>query len=308
MTGWGRYVVVPLVTGTLVACGAVEAVQTSKTFELLGLAPDEPCVVTKREGRRLAGSYLRQVAASEGSDVFFVTGKTSRKGLPRNLNFSDLTVRRIRPTDDGPLEGSRRSVAKPIEGLGVDGQLPAAYTMSYRAERIDYEGPVVVGPSPTGFEIPTSGRIVYSGDVQLTLATSPGDGATSYKTEMAKFTAIIGYGSQQASFKIDTSGTDLPFAGVQWSRLGICGTRVTSSGMGQVLFVQPDGGRQVPFQSGRDQTPIRALLESSQFAREDRPGPPDSFGGTFIVAGDTGTLTGVFIAIQPEIEGNPEPL
>ncbi|MBW4706651.1 hypothetical protein KX928_02515 [Roseobacter sp. YSTF-M11] len=304
----GAYLLVPLLSGALVACGAVEAVQTSKTFELLGLAPDEPCVVTKREGRRLAGSYLRQVSASEGSDVFFVTGKTSRKGLPRNLNFNDQTLRRIRPTEDGPLEGSRRSVAKPIEGLGIKGELPAAYTMSYRAERIDYEGPVVVGPSPTSFEIPTSGRIVYSGDVQLTLATSPGDGATSFKSTKAKFTAIIGYGSQQASLRIDTSAADFPFDGVQWTRLGICGTRVTSSGQGQVLFVQPDGSRQVPFQSSRAVTPIRALLESSQFARTDRPGPPDSFGGTFIVAGDTGTLTGVFIATQPEIEGTPEPL
>lgn len=297
-----------LLAGVLAGCGAAEAVQNSKTFELLGLAPDDPCVVTKREGRRLAGSYLRQVAASQGSDVFFVTGKTSRKGLPRNLVFNDQTLRRIRPTEDGPLEGARRSVATPIAGLGTEGQLPAAYTMAYRAERINYTGPVVVGPSPTGFEIPTTGRAIYSGDVQLTLTTSPAEGAPVTTVKMARFTADIGYGSQQARFSVDAAGAGLPFDGVQWSRLGLCGTRVTSSGQGQVLFVQPDGARLVPFQAGRAASPIRALLESSQFASADRPGPPDSFGGTFVIAGDVGTLSGVFIATQPESEGNTDPL
>ncbi len=297
----------PLAFGLLAGCGAVEAVQTSKTFELLGLAPDDPCVVTRREGKRLAGSYLRQVSASEGGDVFFVAGKTSRQGLPRNLEFNDLTVRRIRPTGEGPLEGARRSVATPISGLGIAGELPAAYTLSYRAERIDYDGPVVVGPSPTGFEIPTTGQVIYEGDVQLTLTAATEDGTTETVT-LAKFIAEIGYGSQQARFSIDTSGAGLPFDGVQWSRLGICGTRVTSSGQGQVLFLQPDGARLVPFQGGRDATPIRALLESSQFASDDRPGPPDSYGGTFVIAGDIGTLTGVFIATQSKSEVNTDPL
>ncbi|WP_300056535.1 hypothetical protein [uncultured Roseobacter sp.] len=296
-----------LAFGLLAGCGAVEAVQTSKTFELLGLAPDDPCVVTRREGKRLAGSYLRQASASEGSEVFFVTGKSSRQGLPRNLEFNDLTVRRIRPTGEGPLEGARRSVATPIQGIGVSGALPAAYTLAYRAERIDYEGPVVVGPSPTGFEIPTTGQVVYEGDVQLTLTTATAEGTTE-TVQLAKFITEIGYGSQQARFSIDTSGAGLPFDGVQWSRLGICGTRVTSSGQGQVLFVAADGSRTVPFQAGRDATPIRALLESSQFASEDRPGPPDSYGGTFVIAGDIGTLTGVFIATQSKSEVNTDPL
>lgn len=292
----------------LSGCGAVEAVQTSKTFELLGLAPDEPCVVTKREGRRLVGSYLRQPTASAGSDVFFVTGKESRKGLPRNLEFNDQTVRRIRPTDDGPLEGARRSVATPIKGLGAAGALPAAYNITYRSERIDYEGPAVVGPSPTGFEIPTTGQVIYEGNVQLTLTAASDEGAPVTTVKMAKFTANIGYGSQQARFKVDASGTGLPFEGVQWSRLGICGSRITSSGQGQVFFVQPDGSRLVPFQAGREVTPLRALLESSQFASGDRPGPPDSFGGTFVISGDVGTLAGVFIATQPKGAGNTDPL
>ena len=297
-----------LLVTALAGGGAVEAVQTSKTFELLGLAPDEPCVVTRREGKRLAGSYLRQPVASEGSDVFFVTGKTSRKGLPRNLVFNDQTLRRIRPQEDGTLDGSRRSVATPIDGLGIDGQLPAAYTMKYRAERIDYDGPVVVGPSPTGFEIPTTGRVVYSGKVRLTLTTSPADAAPVTTVKMADFTADIGYGSHQAQFIVDAGAAGLPFDGIQWTRLGLCGTRVTSSGQGQVFFAQKDGARQIPFQAGREATPIRALLESSQFASADRPGPPDSFGGTFIIAGDIGTLSGVFIATQPEREENTDPL
>lgn len=300
----GIYLSLCLLSG----CGAVEAVQTSKTFELLGLAPDEPCVVTKREGRRLAGAYLRQPTASAGSDVFFVTGKASRKGLPRNLEFNDLTVRRIRPTDDGPLEGARRSVATPIKGLGVANALPAAYDMTYRAERIDYEGPVVVGPSPTGFEIPTTGQVIYEGAVQLTLTSASENGAPVETVKIASFTATVGYGSQQARFAVDASGTGLPFEGVQWSRLGICGSRVTSSGQGQVFFVQGDGSRQIPFQVGRTVTPLRALLESSQFASEDRPGPPDSYGGTFAISGDVGTLVGVFIATEQTSGGARDPL
>lgn len=297
-----------LLVFALAGCGAVEAVQNSKAFELLGLAPDDPCVVTKREGRRLAGSYLRQPAADDGSDLFFVTGQTSRKSLPRNLVFYDQTLRRIRPQEDGTLDGARRSVATPIAGLGAKGQLPAAYTMRYRAEGIDYDGPVVVGQSPTGFEIPTTGRVVYAGQVQLTLTTSPTDKAPVTTVRMAAFTADIGYGSQQAQFTVDASAAGLPFEGVQWTRLGLCGTRVTSSGQGQVFFTQKDGSRQIPFQTGRAVTPIRALLESSQFASADPGGAPDSFGGTFIIAGDAGTLSGVFIATQPEREENTDPL
>ncbi|GFE50691.1 hypothetical protein So717_24440 [Roseobacter cerasinus] len=300
-----RYLGACLASALLSGCGVVEAVQTSKAFELVGLAPDEPCVVTAREGRRLAGAYLRQPVASGGGDVFFVTGKPSKAGVPKNLKFNDLTVRRVRPTEDGQLEGWRSSEAVPIPGLGSDGNLPAAYTLSYEADGISFAGPAVIGPSPAGFEIPTTGRVIYEGTAQLTLTAS----AEAEKTvAQAKFIMDIGYGSQQAQLSIDASGAGLPFDGVTWSRLGICGTRIVSSGQGQVFFVQPDGAREAPFQNGRETTPIRAVLESSQFARAERPGTPDSFGGTFIIAGDTGTLTGVFLATQAKTEVNTDPL
>lgn len=291
----------------LASCGVVEAVQTSKAFELVGLAPDEPCVVTAREGKRLAGAYLRQPIASGGGDVFFVTGKPSNAGVPKNLQFNDLTVRGVRPTEDGQLEGWRSSEAVPIPGLGAAGGLPAAYRLSYEADGISFAGPAVIGPSPAGFEIPTTGRVIYEGTAQLTL-TESAEADAEKTVAQAKFIIDIGYGSQQAQLSIDASGAGLPFDGVTWSRLGICGTRIVSSGQGQVFFVQPDGARIAPFQSGREIAPIRAVLESSQFARAERPGTPDSFGGTFIIAGDTGTLTGVFLATGGKREVNTDPL
>ena len=292
--------------GGLLAClgaceGSVDKLKENETAQLVGLVLDQPCVVTRREGRRLAGAYLRQPKAALGFDPIFVTGKESRKALPRNLIFDDSAVRRVRPGQEpDTLEGSRRSVAVVRSGFAPSGALPNVYDLSYRADRIDYEGPIVVGPSAAGFEVPTSGLVSYTGRIELALITQDETGAVQTTKAEGTFSLAAGYGSGRAMFQASGFAPMLPFDSLSWSNLFLCGARFVSSGQGQVLVGAADGPKAPPFQSGRDPVPLKSIFESSQFAPDPRPGAPATIGGIFVVSSDAGTLTGVFLSGVPE--------
>lgn len=284
----------------LSSCGPIDAFKSSSVGERLGLAPVEPCNVTKLEGKRLIGAYLRQVKATEGYDMFSITGVPRSSGLPRNLAFDDSKIRRLSLSGEDELTGSRRSNVTPREGFPKSDTLPGVYDMTYRADRIDYTGPLVVGTSAAGFEIPTTGRALYSGTVQITLTNFLEDGSIETSQAQGSFSVDIGYGSGRARFVANSlevsDGAALPFESVTWSNLGVCGTRVISSGQGSVQVVSDEGRTTSPFATGRSVAPARSNFESMQFASQERPAPPDAFGGIFSVESDIGTLSAVFLS------------
>ncbi len=284
----------------LTGCGPIDAFKSSAVGERLGLAPIVPCEVTKLEGKRLIGAYLRQVTDTEGYDMFSITGVPRNSGLPRNLNFDDSKIRRLSQLSEGGFSGSRRSTITPRVGFPKSDTLPAVYDMTYRAERIDYAGPLVVGTSAAGFEIPTTGRALYSGPVQLSLNLFLEDGTVESSAAQGRFNADIGYGSGRALFTISaletTDGNALPFESLTWANLGVCGTRVVSSGQGNIKVVTEEGRKISPFITGRSVVPARSNFESMQFANQDRPAPPEAFGGIFSIESDVGTLSAVFLS------------
>ncbi|MDW3223296.1 MAG: hypothetical protein R8G34_10480 [Paracoccaceae bacterium] len=284
----------------LTSCGPIDAFKSSAVGERLGLAPVEPCNVTKLEGKRLIGAYLRQVTATEGYDMFSITGVPRSSGLPRNLAFDDSKIRRLSLSGEGELSGSRRSTVIPREGFPKSDTLPAVYDMTYRADRIDYTGPLVVGTSAAGFEIPTTGRALYSGTVQVSLTNFLEDGTINTSLAQGSFSVDIGYGSGRARFLAKslevTEGAALPFDSLTWANLGVCGTRVISSGQGSVKVVSEEGRTTSPFAIGRSVAPARSNFESMQFANQERPAPPDAFGGIFSIESDIGTLSAVFLS------------
>ncbi|MFK7880972.1 hypothetical protein [Roseobacter sp.] len=298
----GRRILVGVTASALAltSCGPIEAFKSSSIGERLGLAPIAPCEVTKLEGKRLIGAYLRQVTATEGYDMFTITGVPRNSGLPRNLTFDDSKIRRLSLSAEGNLSGSRRSVVTPGSGFPDAGTLPAVYDMAYRAEGIDYAGPLVVGQSATGFEIPTTGRTLYTGAVQFSMTRFFEDGSVETSTAQGRFNVDIGYGSGRARFTAtaleNSTEADVPFESLTWSNLGICGTRVVSSGQGSVKTVSAEGRTTSPFVIGRDVAPARSSFESMQFASKDRPAPPDAFGGIFSIESDVGTLSAVFLS------------
>ncbi len=279
---------------TLVGCGG-------KPDEAdVAMGPIEACIPSRKDGKRLLGAYLRRVEAAQGYEMFSVTGKARSSGLPRNLAFDDRKIRRLRGGGDGPLTGSRRSTVTPHPGFAATGTLPAVYELSYRAEKIDYTGALVVGNSAAGFEIPTTGRMVHSGRIALTLSLFDAAGGAAVATAEGRFTASIGFGSGRSTFTVDalqvTSGAALPFATLTWGPLGLCGARVVSSGQGAIKLVAEDGRKVSPFLTGRAPTPLRSSFEAAQFAADDRPGPPGRFGGVFLIESDEGTISAVFLS------------
>ena len=288
-----------LLAAALVVAGLALAGCGGKTDEAeVAMGPIEACVPSRKDGQRLLGAYLRRVEAAQGYEMFSVTGKARSSGLPRNLAFDDRKIRRLR--GDGPLTGSRRSTVTPHPGFAATGTLPAVYALSYRAEKIDYTGALVVGNSAAGFEIPTTGRMVHSGRIALTLSLFDAAGGAAVASAEGRFTASIGFGSGRSTFTVDalqvTSGAALPFATLTWGPLGLCGARVVSSGQGAIKLVSEDGRKVSPFLTGRAPTPLRSSFEAAQFAADDRPGPPGRFGGVFLIESDEGTISAVFLS------------
>lgn len=288
----------------LAACeGVVDQVKESPTAQLVGLVLDQPCVLTPRDGRRLSGAYMRQPAVTpDAFDPIFITGRESRAGLPRSIVFDDTAVRRLRPDEEtGNLGGSKKSDAIPVSDFAPDGTLPNVYTLTYRAAKIDYTGSLVVGNSMAAFEIPTSGAQSFAGRIELTLTTPTEDGGTRIRSATGSFSMAAGYGSKRAQFRATGFGSALPFDTLTWSNLYLCGTRLVSSGAGEVKIQTETDAPAFPFQGGREPVPLRSIFESSLFGPEERPAGPKALGGVLVVQSDVGTITGVFLAPLPEV-------
>jgi hypothetical protein len=297
------------IAGFVAACeGVVDQVKESPTAQLVGLVLDQPCVLTPREGRRLAGAYLRRPEITPlGFDPIFITGRESRAGLPRSLSFDDTDLRRLRPEDEGNLGGSKRSEARLRLDFAPEGALPNVYDMSYRAAKIEFTGPLVVGPGMAGFEVPTSGLQSFEGRIEVSLTVPTPDGSTRTTSAVGRFSVEVGYGSRRAQFAADGFGGALPFERLTWSNLYLCGTRLVSSGEGRVLVgaAAPGAKLEPPFAGPRDGAPLNSVLESALFAPAERPAPPYATGGVFVVQSDVGTLTAVFLSDLPQPPAPP---
>ncbi|MEM7491648.1 MAG: hypothetical protein AAF390_21230, partial [Pseudomonadota bacterium] len=237
--------------------GAMDGLKESETAQLVGLVQDQPCVLTRREGRRLAGAYLRRPVAAMGFDAVFVEGRLNRRGLQRSLVFDDTRIRRLRPDRADGLEGARRSRAVPRPGFGRAEGLPNVYDLTYRTRRVDYGGPLVVGPGPAATEIPSTGTAVFSGRAELELRTAEADGTPVTRQASGRFRFEAGYGSGRGRFRLTDldPAAALPFTELQWTELFLCGARFVSSGQGEVRV--GSGGRlRYPFQAGRTPQPL----------------------------------------------------
>ena len=289
-----------LIAATMLsACeGVVDTIKDNETAQFLGLVLDQPCNLTRREGRRLAGAYLRQpVVAPLGFDTIFVTGRESRAGLPTSIVIDDKAVRWLHQADNADaLVGTRRSIVRPRAGFAPEGSLPNVYSLAYGTGKINYTGPLVVGPGMAGFEIPTSGSQTFLGKIEVSLLTQAEDGTPRVSRSTGQFRIQAGYGAKRAQFRATGLGFGLPFDTLEWSNLYQCGTRLVSSGEGIVTTKSSEDIARVPFQDGRDPIPLISVFESSLFAPAERPAGPNAVGGVFVVQSDVGTITGVFLS------------
>lgn len=288
------------------AMGMVTQIQENPVIETIGLGVNEPCDVNRSDARRVAGAYLRTVDGTPGGETFSITGRASKPTtapLPRNIAVDDRVLRSMAAADDGTLTGWRRSIAVPIADLNTRDVLPLAYTLSYRAAGNDYTGPLVAGIPPLQETVPKLGRAAYDGPVQLTYRAVDDAGNTAITQALGRFTMQVGYGSGRANFAASdftvTSGPALPFARMGWTRLGLCGARLVSSGQGVVSLFDADDVRIPTLGPDADPTAGVLLFESSQFAAGANADGPVAVGGVFAVQGDAVSLTGVFLSRAP---------
>ncbi len=290
-------------------CGAVQdtidALRATTPAEVIGLGPDLPCDVDRFEARRMTGAYLQIVKGSLGGTTFPVTGraKPSTAPLPRNLTIDDSKIRALGADATGTLSGRRQSSATPISALNTQKTLPLAYELSYRAGGVDFSGPLVVGIPPGQDDIPLLGQAFRSGSVLVTYTSVSDDGTITITEAAGDFTMQVGYGSGRASMVAGgftvTEGTALPFAGLRWTQLGLCGARIVSSGQGIVSLIDADGARIPTLGPDADPTAGTLVLESSQFVTSETTSGPSQVGGVFAIQGDAISLTGVFLSREP---------
>jgi hypothetical protein len=253
----------------------------------------------------MTGAYLQVVEGSMGGTTFAVTGRArpSTAPLPRNLAIDDSKIRAIAANEDGTLSGWSKSSALPIEDLNTRDSLPLAYNLSYRADGVNYSGPLVVGLPPIQDSIPKLGRATRAGAIEITYTSVGDDGQPAITTATGDFNLQIGYGSGRAvltanAFNV-TSGAPLPFGGMRWTQLGLCGARIVSSGQGVVSLFDSSGARIPTLGAAADPTAGTLVLESSQFAGSSTNDGPTDVGGVFAIQSDASSITAVFLSRGP---------
>ncbi|WP_298841270.1 hypothetical protein [uncultured Roseobacter sp.] len=287
-----------------------EFLRSTETTRIIGIAPAAgPCLAEDADDKEMAGSLLRRSAtAGYDYDTVLLIGSSSTLGLAPRFSFIDRSAQvEDRPGDSTPGVGSRKADATERGGFGTTGALPNVYDVSYNIFDLAFSGPMVIGPGAAEVEIPSTGSVTFSGPIALELITPDTDGGVTVTKARGRFSLQAGYGSGRGAFAASGFDADLPFDRLTWTNLFQCGGRFVSSGKGVVSVQDGDGPLLPPFKTGRDAVPFRAVFESAQFAPEERPAPPVSAGGTFLIESDAGTLTGVFLSdLPPAAEDDAE--
>jgi hypothetical protein len=288
----------------LAACGTIRArLDALPTTRVTTVPADLACDAPEENEKRLTGAYLRQSDASGLTFVpVLVRGRENLNGLTQEVTVNDQSqTREVEDIRGTTFEGSKDAIAKARNGFGPKDVLPNVYDVTYEAKDITFSGPMVLGPGSFNFEIPTSGATLYSGRITIDLITQSEDGAQQQVRANGRFALQAGFGSGRGVLTASGFGPALPFDTLQWTNLYLCGTRFVSSGKG-IVTVQKEGGPPLPpFKQGREPAAFNALFQSVQFAPRERPAPPVSLGGVFVIQSDNGTMTAVFLSDQKEV-------
>ena len=304
-----RLGLVAALLGLTAACGFVsDRLAALPLTRVATLPATQACDAPEEAQRRLTGAYLRQSDSSGlRYDTVLVSGRDTRNAPLGEITLNDRTqTREVQDARGTVFIGPEDAQTRPRPGFRFTDSLPNVYDVTYSIEAAGFSGPMVLGPGAVLAEIPTSGARVFAGRVALDLVTQDEEGRTTTTSATGRFSLQAGYGSAEGSFSASGFSAALPFDRLNWSGLALCGTRVISSGAGVVTVQTGNGPRVQPFKTDRAPAPLKALFEASQFPPEERPAPPGSVGGVFVIQSDNGTLTGVFLSDQPVVVEEPE--
>jgi hypothetical protein len=276
----------------LAGCGG-RAEQEERPSRIVEFITPESCDLIPTDPRQMSGAYLREIEGPGIFDPIVMRGIEGTNALPEDPRVDERPVRPRPRGEIGSLINTRPGTAVPIEALTAVGGA-RGYTLGYTGDGLTYTGIAVVAETPGGAEVPSAGQARLAGPADLILRTEDGlDVPLSGRID-----AVIGYGSGTAVVRLSQivaqDGRALAFATVTWSGLGLCGTRIVSTGQGSVRVTGADGRIVTPF--GRDGAPTAAVSTLNGFltAGDEPPAAPAGAGGVFLIQGDASSLRGGF--------------
>lgn len=272
----------------LAGCGRPDEAD-ERPSRLVEIVTPEGCTLSPIAPRQMTGAYLRETDGAGIFDAVILRGLDGTNALPADPRVDDRPVR-PRPTGVlGRFINTRPATATPVEGLSVSGG-PRGYRLDFVADGLSHTGLAVVGETPAGSEVPSVGQIRVAGPAVLVERSADGeDRALTGRVE-----AVVGFGSGTVEVRLsDVAATDggaVPFSAVTWTGLGLCGTRIVSTGRGSVRVTGPDGRILLPFGAAGVQSTLNGFLEAG-----DAPGrAPQGAGGVLLLQGDAASLRGGF--------------
>ena len=283
----------------LAACGGdQDAERPASSIALLAPPPD--CRIVPADPRQMRGVYLRGIVGTDLHETMLVGGDEGRNALAPNLRLDERAVR-VPPTDEiGSFVNRRPATAEPIAALNAPAGGARAYVLRYEGDGLAYSGPAVVGEAPAGAEIANAGQVVYTGPVALVLSAADGT-----EVEMpAEVDLALGFSSQTAILRIRDiaapADVDPGFATLTWSGLGLCGTRLVSTGRGTIAAVTASGRPSIPFGTPEAPSAARSVMEGVILTVHGERSGPLAVGGVFAILGDRAGLRGTFTALAPQ--------
>lgn len=260
-------------------------------------APPPPDCEVKPVGTRdLRGVGLQRLQTGASYTLLEAEGVARRGsagaeggGRPARLTLGETSLRsgvRLGGLFDGVGNVSLDPIAVPPPRASA-----SAYAFTYSG--LDQFRGILVAGRPVGpGQVPTAGRLTFSGPADVTISDIGSAGSTQRRAN-GTVTVVVGLGSGQAVMTLDNlSGPDGTngLARVEWRGLQLCGARVLSTGGGQARLFDANGA-----DADLVGPPPSSMFDSTLY-RSPTGGPPDSLGGALVVQGDLGSVAVLFLA------------
>ena len=263
----------------------------------------DPCAQPDPGKRALAGSYVRQQSNTPSLDLIQLAGDVRRNGRLSKLYVGeykfDARIDRDLKAEgiEGAFKAARDSRAVPVDAFRDVAEGVVVYDFTYREKgKPEFNGLAVTGPPTPPSQIAKNGNAKLSGPIMLrTINLVPEEDPTPVEL-FGIATISIKYGSGTGDMEVTGLGADAPFQTVTWKGVRVCGARIVSSGQGGFQLAD-DKGEPVNFAGASDDSPSGSAIFDGRFFGSSAVGTPTSVGGGVLIQGDSGLISGVFVAI-----------
>lgn len=260
----------------------------------------DPCSPKDPNKRGLSGAFIRQTVGTPKLELLQISGAKRRNGRVRKIVVDDytFTARKDRKSEvEGALKAFRGARAVPIAALDGIATDVFSYNLNYKKIGTPgFEGLAILGVPTKPSTIPGNGAATLKGTVVVHLSNLA-DGADPQKMEFTGQAEIRAkFGSKIVDVSITGLSKDAPFQSIEWRRAAICGDRIASAGTGGFQLLDAEK-KPVLFAGASGDSPAGTAIIDGRFFGADEGGKPTSIGGGFLIQGDLGLVSGLFLTI-----------